>query len=105
MKKPLILLLAPPCRGSRVCLLLAALATAVGGMALMYVLTIAPQAYPADIFPGMLVQGNALYTGPASYVPTIGELLVGLTGFGLAGLIVLLAARLIPLLPLAEQED
>lgn len=102
---PLILLLVPPCRSSRACLLLAALATAVGGMALMYVLTIAPQAYPADIFPGMLVQGNPLYTGPASYVPTIGELLVGLTGFGLAGLIVLLAARLIPLLPQAEQED
>lgn len=102
---PLCLLLVPQCRGNRACLLAAAWATVAGGMALMYVLVIAPQAYPPDLFPGMLVKGDALYAAPASYTPTLGEIAAGLTGFGLAGLAVLLGARIFPLLPKADPDD
>ena len=99
---PLLLLLPPRCRGNRACLLAAAWATAGGGVALMYVLVIAPQAYPVDLFPGMAVKGDALYAAVAGYTPTMGELAVGLTGVGLAGLVVLLGARMLPLLPKSD---
>lgn len=94
---PLALLLLPGCRKNPVCLTAAALVTALGGLALMYVLVVAPQAFPPDIFPGKIVEGPL--SGVAAYCPTANEWLLGFTAFGIAGLMVLLGTRLLPLLP------
>lgn len=94
---PLALLLLPGGRANPARLTAAALTTALGGMALMYVLVVAPQAFPPDIFPGKLVEGPLSQT--AAYCPTVGEWLLGFTGFGVAGVMVLLGTWLLPLLP------
>lgn len=99
---PLVLLLMPACRHSRMCLLVAAASVLLGGLAVLYVLIIAPQAFPPDIFPGKVVR-DSLYALPAVYTPTLGEWTLGLTGIGVAGLMVLLGTRFLPLLP--ESQD
>ena len=95
---PLVLLLLPRLRACNCGLLAAAAGVTLGSLALMYVLVIAPQAYPAALFPGKIVT-DAFYGQPASYSATALEWLVGLCGLGLAGVIMLLGIRVLPVLP------
>jgi molybdopterin-containing oxidoreductase family membrane subunit len=95
---PLALLLLPQCRTCACGLLAAAVGVTLGSLALMYVLVIAPQVYPVEVFPGKIA-ADAFYGEAASYSATALEWLVGLCGVGLAGVIVLLGIRLAPVLP------
>jgi len=95
---PLALLLLPQLRSCACGLFAAAVGVALGSLALMYVLVIAPQAYPVELFPGKIAT-DAFYGEAASYCATALEWLVGLCGFGLAGVIVLLGIRIAPVLP------
>ncbi len=83
---------------SRAGLLAAALCVVGGSLALVHVLVIAPQVFPADIFPGKIVDG-AFYGKPAEYGASFMEWLVGACGIGLAGVIMLLGMRVFPVLP------
>jgi molybdopterin-containing oxidoreductase family membrane subunit len=95
---PLALLLLPQFRSCKHRLLTAAIGVALGSLALMYVLIIAPQVYPPELFPGKIVT-DAFFGQTASYSATALEWMVGLCGLGLAGVVMLLGIRIAPVLP------
>ncbi len=76
-----------------------ALAVVAGGLAQIYVLIIGGQAYPLQMFPGMVVH-SSFYDGVVhSYIPRWPETVLALSGVAVVGLIVLIAVRLLPFLP------
>ncbi len=74
----------------------------IGGLAQMYVVIIAGQAYPLELFPGMEVSSSFFDGAVTLYRPSLPEALLGLSGISLAMLIVALALRLMPFLPRAQ---
>ncbi|MHB8254474.1 MAG: NrfD/PsrC family molybdoenzyme membrane anchor subunit [Acidiferrobacter sp.] len=86
-------------------LALASLGVVLGGFAQIYVLIVGGQAYPLQMFPGMIVH-SSFYDGVVHpYIPQWPETLLAVSGLGVVGLIVLLGVRLLPFLPesLADQ--
>ena len=78
----------------------AAALVVVGGFSQLYGIIIGGQAAPLDIFPGKEVVEGALVAGePASYVASLPELLLGLGGVAVAGLILVVAVRVLRILP------
>ncbi len=74
----------------------------LGAFAQLYVLIIGGQAFPMDIFPGY-TETSSYYDGVvAGYTPSFPEFALGLGGIGLAALIVLVAARVLPFVPQAS---
>ncbi|MGI9310449.1 MAG: NrfD/PsrC family molybdoenzyme membrane anchor subunit [bacterium] len=77
----------------------AAALVVLGGFAQLYVIIIAGQAFPTDLFPGKLVR-SSFYDGViASYAPSPPEWLLGFGGVALALLALLLTLRALPFLP------
>lgn len=84
---------------SRLMVAAASMLVIVGGFAQLYVIIIGGQAYPLELFPGSEVS-STFYDGVvASYTPTLAEILLGLAGVGIALIIVILAARVLRVLP------
>ena len=78
---------------------LASMMVILGGMAQVYVIIIGGQAYPLTLFPGMEVQ-SAFFDGVvASYTPSLPEIVLGLGGVALAGLVILLGMKILRFLP------
>ena len=78
----------------------AAALVVVGGLSQLYGIIIGGQAAPLDIFPGKEVIEGALVAGePASYVASLPELLLGLSGVAVSGLILVVALRVLRVLP------
>lgn len=96
---PLILLLHPRTSGSRKMIVLAALLVILGGMAQMYVTIIGSQAYPLVLFPGYQVSSSFGDGVVSAYAPSLPEWLLGLGGFAIVGVIVVLALKLLGFLP------
>lgn len=96
---PLVLLLHPRTRASRVALAWAALLVVLGGLAQMYVTIIGSQAYPLQIFPGYEVRSTFADGVVGSYTPTLPEWLLGIGGVGMVGVIVVLALKWLAFLP------
>jgi len=96
---PLILLLHPRSSQSRAMIVLAALLVILGGMAQMYVTIIGSQAYPLVLFPGHQVSSSFGDGVVSAYAPTLPEWLLGLGGFAMVGVIVVLALKLLGFLP------
>ncbi|QXX73295.1 NrfD/PsrC family molybdoenzyme membrane anchor subunit [Methylovirgula sp. HY1] len=71
----------------------------IGGLAQMYVIIIGGQAYPLNLFPGMVVSSSFFDGQIGHYWPSLPELLLGAGGFSFSMLIVVLALRLMPFLP------
>jgi Ni/Fe-hydrogenase subunit HybB-like protein len=77
----------------------------IGGLCQMYVMIIGGQAWPLDMFPG-LQASSSFYDGEiAGYVPSLPESLLGVSGISLAMLLVTLALRLMPFLPVGPERD
>ncbi len=70
-----------------------------GGLAQMVVTIIGGQAFPLVLFPGRQISSDFRDGIVNPYQPSLPEWLLGLGGVALAALIVLLALRLLPLLP------
>jgi len=71
----------------------------VGGMAQMYVTIVGAQAYPLDMFPG-LVEKSSFFDGVInSYTPSMPELFLGLGGVAVALLMTTFAIKVLRLLP------
>jgi molybdopterin-containing oxidoreductase family membrane subunit len=96
---PLILLYAPALRASRAAIALACLAVIAGGIAHMYVTIIGGQAYPLVLFPGKEVNSTFFDGAVGEYIPTTPEILLGISGLALAGLMVAVAVKLLRFLP------
>ena len=78
----------------------AAALVVVGGLSQLYGIIIGGQAAPLDIFPGKEVIEGALVAGePAGYAASLPELLLGLGGVAVAGLILVIAVRVLRILP------
>lgn len=70
----------------------------------MFVTIVGGQAFPLDIFPGM-VETSSFFDGVInSYVPSLPEVLLGLGGVAIAGAIVVFAIKVLRFLP-ASLED
>jgi len=96
---PLLLLASPKSGTSRATILIASVLILIGGLAQMYVIIIAGQAYPLDLFPGMEVTSSFQDGRVAGYRVSLPELLLGVSGVSLAMLICAVAVSLLPLLP------
>jgi molybdopterin-containing oxidoreductase family membrane subunit len=96
---PLAILLHPRLGKSRASIAFAATMVILGGFAQMYVTIIGGQAYPLVLFPGMQ-ESSSFYDGVVHhYVPSVPEVLLGLGGVAVTGIIVVFAVRLLRLLP------
>jgi len=78
---------------------LASVLVIVGGFAQVYVIVIGGQAWPLTLFPGMEVSSGFQDGVIASYMPSLPEIVLGLGGVGLAGLIVLFGVKVLRFLP------
>jgi len=78
---------------------LASMLVIVGGFAQVYVIVIGGQAWPLTLFPGMEVSSGFNDGVIASYMPSLPEIVLGLGGVGLAGLIVLFGVKVLRFLP------
>ncbi|OAN50567.1 molybdopterin oxidoreductase [Paramagnetospirillum marisnigri] len=83
---------------------MASLLVVLGGMAQVYVLIIGGQAWPLDLFPGMEVSSSFADGRIHAYTPTLPEVVLGLGGMAVAGLIILVGISALRLLP-AEIRD
>lgn len=70
-----------------------------GGFAQMYVTIIGGQAFPIVMFPGRQVSSSFFDGVIGSYTPSMPELLLGLGGVAIVGLIVMLALKFLGFLP------
>jgi Ni/Fe-hydrogenase subunit HybB-like protein len=96
---PLTLLYHPKTSKNRNVIALAASMIIIGGLAQLYVIIIAGQAFPLSIFPGF-EESSTFYDGVvASYAPSLPEVLLGLSGFATTFFIVAIALRALPFLP------
>jgi molybdopterin-containing oxidoreductase family membrane subunit len=96
---PLALLFHPRLGRSPRAIALAATLVVLGGLAQMYVTIIGGQAYPLDLFPGREVS-SSFYDGVVhGYAPSAPEILLGVGGVAMAGLIVVLAVKLLRFVP------
>ena len=78
----------------------AAALVVAGGLSQLHGIIIGGQAAPLDIFPGKDVIEGALVAGePSHYVASVPELLLGLGGVGVSGLILVVAVRVLRILP------
>jgi molybdopterin-containing oxidoreductase family membrane subunit len=71
----------------------------LGGLAQMYVTIIGAQAYPLDLFPGVQISSSYFDGAVHRYLPSLPEVTLGLGGVAIAGLIVLIAIKLLRFLP------
>jgi molybdopterin-containing oxidoreductase family membrane subunit len=94
---PLVLLLAPGANLSRI--LTACVAIVIGGLAQMYVTIIGGQAWPLDLFPGYAAKSSFFDGEIHAYAPSLVETLLGLGGFAIAAVIVIVALKVLRLLP------
>lgn len=77
----------------------AAVLVIIGGFTQVYIIVIAGQAWPLNLFPGKEVSSSIGDGSIASYIPTTPEFLLGLGGFAIAGLIVLIGLKIMKFLP------
>ena len=85
---------------TRVRVAAAASLVVVGGASQLYGIIIGGQAAPLVIFPGKEIIEGALVAGePAQYLASVPELLLGLGGVAVSGLILVIALRVLRILP------
>ncbi len=99
MLLPLCLLLHPATRATVRAVALSAALVILGALAQMYVTIIGGQVFPLVLFPGRKVSSSFNDGMVGAYTPSLPEWLLGLGGMAVAGLIVLLALRLLGFLP------
>jgi molybdopterin-containing oxidoreductase family membrane subunit len=97
--QPLVLLLTPGIGALRSRIAASAGLVILGGFAQMYVTIIGGQAFGLVLFPGYQVSSSFFDGVTASYSPSWPELLLGLGGVAVVGLIVMLALKVMGFLP------
>lgn len=96
---PLTLLFHPILGKSRTTIATASALAVLGGLAQIYVIIIGGQAYPLVLFPGMS-ESSSFYDGVVHpYYPSLPEILLGLGGVAIAGMIVVIGVKVLRFLP------
>ena len=96
---PLLVLTVPSLARQRAATTAASALIMVGGLAQMYVVIVAGQAYPLSLLPGMEVTSTFHDGRIAHYRPSLPEILLGLSGLSIAMLVAGVAVRVLPFLP------
>lgn len=96
---PLALLFNPATGRSCQGINIASMAVIAGGLAQVYGIVIGGQAFPLQMFPGMDVSSSFFDGVVHSYVPSLPEVLLGLSGIAVTLLIIAVAVKYLPLLP------
>ncbi|MYB34435.1 MAG: molybdopterin oxidoreductase [Gammaproteobacteria bacterium] len=84
-------------------LVTAAISKVIGSFCLLYVMVIAGQGYPQLMFPDKQVRSTFFDGVVAYYAPSWPELALGVGGVSVVGIIILVAARVLPFLPAEAQ--
>jgi molybdopterin-containing oxidoreductase family membrane subunit len=84
---------------TRVWIMIASGLIILGGMAQMYVTIIGAQAYPLDMFPGLLESSSFADGQFHTYSPSVPEFFLGLGGVAIAMLVTLFGIKVLRLLP------
>lgn len=84
---------------SRAMLMLACALVVAGGVAQMYVTVIGAQAFPLELFPGMIEKSSFFDGEVHAYAPSTPEIFLGLGGVAIALLITTFAVKVLKLLP------
>jgi molybdopterin-containing oxidoreductase family membrane subunit len=96
---PLVILFHPRLGVSRFWIALSSLLVILGGIAQMYVTIIGSQAYPLVLFPGMQ-ESSSFHDGAVhNYAPSLPEVMLGLGGIAVAGLIVAIGVKFLRFIP------
>jgi molybdopterin-containing oxidoreductase family membrane subunit len=95
---PLVILLSALGK-QRAWIMIACALIVLGGVAQMYVTIIGAQAYPLDMFPGMIEKSSFFDGEVHSYTPSLPELFLGLGGVAIALLVTTFAVKVLRLLP------
>ncbi|VBB69832.1 Sulfite reduction-associated complex DsrMKJOP protein DsrP (= HmeB) [invertebrate metagenome] len=98
---PLVLLLYPRLGGNISAIVLASLLVIIGGIAQLYVIIIGGQSFPLSLFPGMDVMSTSFDGKIGSYLPTLPEFLLGLSGIAVMVGVVMVAMSALRFLPLS----
>ncbi len=102
---PIAMIYAPAVKNCRKTLATASILVVLGGMAAMYTVIIAGQAYPMDIFPGMEVVSSTFFDGATTqYSASLPEVLLGLGGVAMSLIMIALGIKVLGFLP-ASLED
>jgi len=102
---PIAMIYAPQLKNCRMTLSIASAFVILGGMASMYTVIIAGQAYPMEMFPGMEVVSSTFFDGATSqYSASLPELLLGLGGVAMSLIMIALGIKVLGFLP-ATLED
>ena len=78
---------------------LASVLVVLGGLAQIFVIVIGGQAYPLVLFPGQEVSSSFFDGVVLDYVPSLPEIVLGLGGFAIAAVIVMVGLRALRFLP------
>jgi len=98
---PLALIYAPGVKNCRTTLGLICTMVIIGGMAKIYTILIAGQAYPLEIFPGYEVSSSFFDGVVNSYTPSLPEIMLGLGGMAMTLFIVAFALKVLRFLPVS----
>jgi molybdopterin-containing oxidoreductase family membrane subunit len=102
---PLVILFHPRLGRSKALIATAAALVIVGGFAQMYVTIIGGQAYPLTLFPGMQ-ESSSFFDGVVNdYAPSLPEIMLGLGGVAIAGVIVVFALKILQFLPVTLENS
>ena len=96
---PMMLLFDPLRAGRHASLASASALVVLGGLCLLYATVIGGEAFPLELFPGMQVSSSAFDGVVKPYSPSLPELALGLGAAGVAGVVLLMAMWVLPLLP------
>ena len=85
---------------SRALVAVAAVLVVLGGLAQMYVTIIGGQAYPIPLFADKDILESSFFDGQvAGYAPSLWEVLLGVSGLGIALIATTFAVKVLPFLP------
>ena len=96
---PLLLIWLPGLRNNQKALLSAAALAIFGGLSQLYVIIIGGQLYPLVLFPNASVESSFADGSIATYSASLPEIALGVGGVALSIFIILIAARVLRLLP------
>lgn len=97
---PIAMIYAPAVKNCRKTLATASALVILGGLASMYTIIIAGQAYPMDIFPGMEVVSSTFFDGATTqYSASLPEILLGLGGVAMSLIMIVLGIKVLGFLP------
>jgi len=96
---PLLILYLPALTAIRGSVVAASLLVIFGAFCQLYVFIVGGESFPLEMFPGMAASSSFFDGQVDQYVPSVPEILLGLSGIGIAFTMTVVAVRVLPFLP------